>query len=295
MTTGLALATQGLALLREASGARMTSRARRASALISVATTGPSRAPAGRRQRATARWRQHEPQASDRQRHGPAGVANGPLMRSAARAADLLPRGAASGNRLILDSARPRSEGTKPVAPAGRAVSLATPSKAWTMTMARARRALDPAGFQPWRSPAVALAEDSPSSRLAATLVPALAGSARDGAPPATGSGRRFRPLSPSAGASRPFAPPAARALMGSVGSLDGQDVPNAGPTSHRRPGGAALDPATVLGGTLHLDGNALGQWVTRHLERTLTSPQRGPSGIDPRAVPVWGSASAGF
>ena len=45
--------------------------------------------------------------------------------------------------------------------------------------------------------------------------------------------------------------------------------------------------------GTLHLDGAALGRWVMNHLENSLGGPQRGPTGIDPRIVPVWGSLSA--
>lgn len=64
---------------------------------------------------------------------------------------------------------------------------------------------------------------------------------------------------------------------------------------------GTAPDPvdstngerATV--GAIHLDGNALGQWITRHLERTLSQPNRGPSGVDPRVIPTWGPLSASY
>lgn len=53
---------------------------------------------------------------------------------------------------------------------------------------------------------------------------------------------------------------------------------------------GSGWSPATAA--TIHLDGNALGSWVTRHLERTLSQPNRGPSSVDPRAVPGWGIMS---
>lgn len=73
-------------------------------------------------------------------------------------------------------------------------------------------------------------------------------------------------------------------------------------------PGGvdapAAVAPAEPMGaasserptiGAIHLDGNALGQWITRHLERTLSQPNRGPSGVDPRVIPTWGPMSAAY
>lgn len=61
---------------------------------------------------------------------------------------------------------------------------------------------------------------------------------------------------------------------------MDSMDSP-----SHERP----------LIGAIHLDGNALGQWMTRHLERTLSQPNRGPSGVDPRVIPTWGPLSAAY
>ncbi len=66
----------------------------------------------------------------------------------------------------------------------------------------------------------------------------------------------------------------------------------------------AAAAPAEPMGspsnerptiGAIHLDGNALGQWITRHLERTLSQPNRGPSGVDPRVIPTWGPLSAAY
>jgi hypothetical protein len=44
--------------------------------------------------------------------------------------------------------------------------------------------------------------------------------------------------------------------------------------------------------GSIHLDGNVLGEWVTRHLERVLNRPALGPSSVDPRVVPGWGIMS---
>jgi hypothetical protein len=47
--------------------------------------------------------------------------------------------------------------------------------------------------------------------------------------------------------------------------------------------------------GTIYLDGSALGQWLTTHLEQAMSQPNRGPSGVDPRVFPVWGPVSAAF
>jgi hypothetical protein len=44
----------------------------------------------------------------------------------------------------------------------------------------------------------------------------------------------------------------------------------------------------------LHLDGAALGRWVTRHLERQVTRPQAGATGFDPRMSPSWAGAPIG-
>ncbi len=50
-----------------------------------------------------------------------------------------------------------------------------------------------------------------------------------------------------------------------------------------------------TFAGTIHLDGNMLGQWVTRHLEQSLSLPNRGPTGVDPRVTPAWGSFSSAY
>lgn len=47
--------------------------------------------------------------------------------------------------------------------------------------------------------------------------------------------------------------------------------------------------------GTIYLDGSALGQWLTTHLEQAMSQPNRGPSGVDPRVFPVWGPVSAAY
>lgn len=76
---------------------------------------------------------------------------------------------------------------------------------------------------------------------------------------------------------------------------------PSAGQTVGLLSPGAAPDPVEPMNGeratvgAIHLDGNALGQWITRHLERTLSQPNRGPSGVDPRVIPTWGPLSASY
>jgi len=57
-------------------------------------------------------------------------------------------------------------------------------------------------------------------------------------------------------------------------------------------PGPRQVDQATFA--ELHLDGAALGRWVTRHLERQVTRPQAGGTGFDPRMTPSWPGAPIG-
>jgi hypothetical protein len=40
--------------------------------------------------------------------------------------------------------------------------------------------------------------------------------------------------------------------------------------------------------GVIHLDGNVLGQWVIDHLERSLSKPSTGTTGLNPRASMNW-------
>jgi hypothetical protein len=44
----------------------------------------------------------------------------------------------------------------------------------------------------------------------------------------------------------------------------------------------------------IHLDGAALGRWITRHLERQIARPQAGATGFDPRMTPSWPGAPIG-
>jgi hypothetical protein len=44
----------------------------------------------------------------------------------------------------------------------------------------------------------------------------------------------------------------------------------------------------------VHLDGAALGRWVTRYIERQVTRPQAGATGFDPRMTPNWAGAPIG-
>ncbi len=46
--------------------------------------------------------------------------------------------------------------------------------------------------------------------------------------------------------------------------------------------------------GEIHLDGVALGRWITRHIERQVTRPQGGATGFDPRMSPSWPGAPIG-
>lgn len=66
---------------------------------------------------------------------------------------------------------------------------------------------------------------------------------------------------------------------------------PHQGPSAGVRR--AQHSPTNI--GTIHLDGHTLGQWITQHLEETLSHANRGPSGVDPRVFPVWGPMSAAY
>lgn len=62
-----------------------------------------------------------------------------------------------------------------------------------------------------------------------------------------------------------------------------------------REQAGTAAAAQAPQQGTIHLDGNALGQWMTRHLERILLQPERGPTALDTRVVPDWRAANVGY
>ncbi len=48
---------------------------------------------------------------------------------------------------------------------------------------------------------------------------------------------------------------------------------------------GGEANPVTPGASTIHIDGAALGRWAVRHLEKTLSKPAVGMTGIDPRAT----------
>ncbi len=75
---------------------------------------------------------------------------------------------------------------------------------------------------------------------------------------------------------------------------LDGQvEFARTGQKTVDRESGVADEPIGEDAGrhrgagasTLHLDGSALGRWAIDHLERTLSKPASGMTGVDPRAM----------
>ena len=79
------------------------------------------------------------------------------------------------------------------------------------------------------------------------------------------------------------------------------QGTANMGPNANIEPGrqnsvgsvGPTLGEDAGLGqagsaGVIHLDGNVLGQWMIDHLERSLSKPSTGTTGLNPRASTTW-------
>jgi hypothetical protein len=58
-------------------------------------------------------------------------------------------------------------------------------------------------------------------------------------------------------------------------------------PWSPDREATAASEPQRRKSGvsTIHIDGSALGRWTVQHLERALSKPTTGMTGVDPRAA----------
>jgi hypothetical protein len=58
-------------------------------------------------------------------------------------------------------------------------------------------------------------------------------------------------------------------------------------PWSPDREATAASEPQRRKSGvsTIHIDGSALGRWTVQHLERALSKPATGMTGVDPRAA----------
>jgi hypothetical protein len=63
---------------------------------------------------------------------------------------------------------------------------------------------------------------------------------------------------------------------------------------------GAASDrnPTTsqpvAIEGSVFLDGVALGNWVTSHLENEVSGPPNGMTAVDSRMTPTWAGLSTG-
>ncbi len=94
------------------------------------------------------------------------------------------------------------------------------------------------------------------------------------------------------------LAPMAVAAVPAFSGGTNIEWPMTAGPRS-ATVGGMTRDVEGMAGspvsGAIHLDGNLLGQWVTGHLEKAMLQPSRGPTGVDPRVVPGWGSFTAAY
>jgi hypothetical protein len=56
----------------------------------------------------------------------------------------------------------------------------------------------------------------------------------------------------------------------------------------------ASEDPVRPAYAEIHLDGAALGRWMTRYLERQVMRPQVGTTGFDQRMTPSWPGAPIG-
>jgi hypothetical protein len=105
--------------------------------------------------------------------------------------------------------------------------------------------------------------------------------------------------VSPIAASPSAVSPASGDGAVGGIGAVLAPSFTQVGLVSTERPfpgnGHSPVNSEHSTIGAIHLDGSALGQWVTRHLERSLAQPDRGPSGIDPRVTPIMGPASAGY
>ena len=99
--------------------------------------------------------------------------------------------------------------------------------------------------------------------------------------------------VSPPSGPSHPVRPfpitPPAGYPPAAYARATAPAPPTLGTVSSDRPQADGLVSAE-----LHLDGVAIGRWVTRHLERQVTRPQAGATGFDPRMSPSWTGAPIG-
>ena len=113
---------------------------------------------------------------------------------------------------------------------------------------------------------------------------------------------RAVAPMVPAADGekneSTSFAPPARAREISQVRAIS-TDASSMGrsnwPRSVGNYSGSTAASQTPQQGTIHLDGNALGQWMSRHLERILLQPERGPTAVDTRVIPDWRAANVGY
>ena len=95
--------------------------------------------------------------------------------------------------------------------------------------------------------------------------------------------------------------PPTIPTVRQSRGTLSGEprrntpELPMPLPPASNNPAHSGGGMSGPVQGTIYLDGSALGQWLTTQLEQTMSQPNRGPSGVDPRVFPVWGPMSAAY
>lgn len=75
---------------------------------------------------------------------------------------------------------------------------------------------------------------------------------------------------------------PAALQSFDSERLPDGPDAPSASGADTSKRASTTSQAKTA---TLHLDGSSLGRWAIQHLERALSKPLNGMTGVDPRAT----------
>lgn len=295
MVHALEMALPALDLLSRAGGAAMTRGARRMGALAATvgAVAGRSVAPVSRRRAVTrmAWWPLPVPdgvpsRGQMARMSVPRTGRNGPLSQPAAAAAR-------SGGRAVFRNHRVSGGAPPLVGPAGRVLAAVLPG---LPGHAGSRRLSAAPGAVTVRRAVMAAGGPGPAATVRAmrAMQAVPTPQRRSARFPASGTpGRHGADAMPLAG---PFAPPATTRQPPDAASWMEGAPPPGGVSSQRRGGSSgSAEVGQSIGGALHLDGDALGQFITRHLERVLTAAPRGPTGIDPRAVPVWSAASAGF
>lgn len=105
-------------------------------------------------------------------------------------------------------------------------------------------------------------------------------------------TGRQYPAAGDRAGVSFAPGPHPAKVDMDTWSSQLPQPVRDADGAENVGQGNHSEDRAV---GDLLLDGAVLGQWIERHLERSIMQSNRGPSAIDTRVIPQWGVARVGY